>query len=289
MTAFVMAVGAGVLLGIGSGDLLLAWAHGRRPRVGRLAGSSPPEGAGLLAPMLRWGRLIGRGVGRRLPALSDPAGRLDAAGWSPEITVEDLVAARGAAVIIGLAVALGSLSAFGGPAIMLVPIVPIALVLLPELLIGRRIRRRAIGMLDGLPDAVDLLRIGLRSGRSVADVLARVGAHCPGEIGTELRRTAAEVRIGVATVPALARLRRRCPADGAPELVALLMRAHQYGGGDIEGLRALADDLRSRRSRSAIDRAARAAPKIQLVVALLLVPAAMLLIAAVLIQLRSAG
>ncbi|MCW3050467.1 MAG: hypothetical protein JWO74_4751, partial [Solirubrobacterales bacterium] len=47
---------------------------------------------------------------------------------------------------------------------------------------------------------------------------------------------------------------------------------------------ALAADARARRARALQERAARAAPKIQLVVALLLVPAAMLVVGAALAQ-----
>jgi len=49
-----------------------------------------------------------------------------------------------------------------------------------------------------------------------------------------------------------------------------------------DALAALADEARAERARQVRDRAARAAPKIQLVVALLLVPAVLLLVAAAL-------
>ncbi|WP_157252041.1 type II secretion system F family protein [Patulibacter americanus] len=289
MSAVVLAAAAGAAFGVGAGELVVARAErrSRREPAGWVE-VAPRRGGGLgvLGALLRLSRHVGRGTGRRLPAPSDAAGRLDAAGLSPRIGAADLRAVRGAATTVGIALAVVGLPAFGAQAIVLAAVAPLALMLLPDLLIGRLIRRRAQEMLVELPDVVDLLRIALRSGRSVPETLARVGAHHPGTLGAELRRSAAEMRIGVPTDRALVGLRRRCPAEGSAELVALLLRTHRHGGSAAEGLRALAEDLRARRARTAIDRASRAAPKVQLVVALLLVPAAMLLIAAGLLQMR---
>jgi tight adherence protein C len=275
---------AGAACGAGAGELVLARSERRERR--------PPPGApgrlswdlGLLGPLLWLARRVGRDTGRRLPAPTDATSRLDAAGLSPRIAAADLRAGRGAAATIGLGSAVAGPPVLGAGAVLLAAVTALALALLPDLLIARRIRARGGAMLEELPDVLDLLRIALRSGRSVPETLARVGAHHPGALGAELRRTAAEMRIGVPTEDALVGLRRRCPAEGAPELVALLLRNHRHGGSSLEGLASLAEDLRARRARAAIDRASRAAPKVQLVVALLLVPAAMLLIAATLLQ-----
>jgi tight adherence protein C len=82
---------------------------------------------------------------------------------------------------------------------------------------------------------------------------------------------------------ALARLERRCPAAGTHALTAALRRADRLGASPTRALAALAADARARQARRAAERAARAAPKIQLVVALLLVPSVLLLVAAALV------
>lgn len=191
--------------------------------------------------------------------------------------------------MVGTALGLLLVPIVGGAGPAVAVAVTLATALAPDLLLRHRTVRRGTAILRALPDAIDLLRIALRSGRSVPETLARVGAHHHGELGCELRRAAAEIRLGVQVDAALSRLRRRCPADGMAELVSLLRRAHLQGHAVNDGLQALADDLRERRARAAIDHAARAAPRIQLVVALLLVPAAMLLIAAALLPLLGGG
>ena len=63
----------------------------------------------------------------------------------------------------------------------------------------------------------------------------------------------------------------------------MLRRADRLGAPPARALAALAEEARARQTRRAAERAARAAPKIQLVVALLLVPSVLLLVAAALV------
>ena len=81
----------------------------------------------------------------------------------------------------------------------------------------------------------------------------------------------------------LEELERRCPARGIPPLTAALRRADRHGAPLAPTLAAQAAEARARRAQAATEAAARAAPQIQLVVALLLVPAVMLLVAAALL------
>jgi tight adherence protein C len=66
-------------------------------------------------------------------------------------------------------------------------------------------------------------------------------------------------------------------------LVAAIDRAQRHGAPLADTLDAQARQARAERARRIRDRAARAAPKIQLVIALLLVPSILLLVAAALV------
>lgn len=272
-----LSIASGALWGVAAATALMAWAsRTNRRRTGRR-----PRGVERLVRAAWWAAWLSRWV----PAPTDAAARIDAAGLSPVLRPSDLRALRGAAVVVGVALGLVLVPVVGAAGPALAVATTVAMGLAPDLFLRRRTVRRGAAILRALPDAIDLLRIALRSGRSVPETLARVGAHHHGELGRELRRTAAEIRLGVAVDTALDGLRRRCRADGMVELVSLLRRAHRQGQAIGDGLRALSGDLRERRARAAIDHAARAAPRIQLVVALMLVPAAMLLIAAALLPL----
>jgi tight adherence protein C len=81
-----------------------------------------------------------------------------------------------------------------------------------------------------------------------------------------------------------AELERRAPVPGVAALTAALSRADRHGAPLGPALAALADEARAERARRLHDAAAAAAPRIQLAVAMLLVPAVLLLVAAGLVH-----
>ena len=140
-----------------------------------------------------------------------------------------------------------------------------------------------------LADVLDLLRVAVDAGLSPARALAEVGRRRHGALAGELRAAAARIDLGVPRAEALHALERRCPIDGIAPLVAALLRAERHGAPLGPALGALAADARAAHARRLREHAARAAPKIQLVVALLLVPAVMLLVGAALAAALSGG
>jgi tight adherence protein C len=155
--------------------------------------------------------------------------------------------------------------------------------LAPQAYAERSARRRRAALVEALPDALDLLAVGAASGRSPAALFAEIATGTEGPLATELAVTVAELDTGTPIAAALARLRDR---TGAPELGALgaaLERSRRYGSPLADQLHAQAAALRREERRRVEERAARAAPKIQLVVALVLVPSALLAIAAALV------
>jgi tight adherence protein C len=111
--------------------------------------------------------------------------------------------------------------------------------------------------------------------------IAATGAAGP--LTSELARTVAEVECGQPLRDALAALRRRVPGAEVGALAAALERSRTYGSPLAEQLHLQATGLRRAARRRIEDRAARSAPKIQLVVALVLVPSVLLALAAALV------
>jgi tight adherence protein C len=197
-----------------------------------------------------------------------------------------------AAVLIGklggtaagaFAALLAAPAAPGRTALLVALAMPAAGFLVPDALLEREARRRQRRLLAALPDALDLLAVSVGSGRGPAaglEQLARVGE---GPLAEELRLTVAELSCGVPLGAALRSLRSRVPGSELATVVAAIERSRRFGSPLADQLRRQAGSLRRDSRRTVEERAARAAPKIQLVVALVLVPSVLLMIAAGLI------
>jgi tight adherence protein C len=185
---------------------------------------------------------------------------------------------------IGAVVALGAAPAAPGRTAWLVAAgLPVAGFLAPDVLRQRRARRRHRRLLAALPDALDLLAVGAASGRGPAAGIEQLARAGEGPLAEEMRLTVAEISSGVPFSAALDSLRRRVPGGELATLVAAIERSRRYGSPLADQLRRQATSLRRDSRRATEERAARAAPKIQLVVALVLVPSVLLMIAAGLI------
>jgi tight adherence protein C len=160
---------------------------------------------------------------------------------------------------------------------------PVAGFLLPDALRQRRARQRQRRLVAALPDALDLLAVSAGSGRGPAAGIEQLAGAGEGPLAEEMRLTVAELSCGVPLSAALASLRCRLPGNELATLVAAIERSRRFGSPLADQLRRQASSLRRDSRRAVEERAARAAPKIQLVVALVLVPSVLLMIAAGLI------
>jgi tight adherence protein C len=160
---------------------------------------------------------------------------------------------------------------------------PVAGFLLPDILRARAERRRRRRLVADLPDALDLLAVGAAAGRGPAAGFAEIAAAGTGPLAEEMRIAVAELGCGRPLTDALASLRERVPGAEVATLCATIERSRRLGSPLADQLRRQAGALRRDQRRATEERAARAAPKIQLVVALVLVPSVLLMIAAGLI------
>jgi tight adherence protein C len=210
--------------------------------------------------------------------------RLRRAGLESRFRVEALIAAKltcaAAAGIVGLAAAP---AAPGRTSLLVAVAMPAAGFVLPDSLLEREVRRRRRRLLAALPDALDLLAIGSAAGRGPATGFAEIARDGNGPLADELRVAVAALVCGRPLTEALAELRRRVPGSEVATLCASIERSRRLGSPLADQLRRQSAALRRDQRREVEERAARAAPKIQLVVALVLVPSVLLMIAAALI------
>jgi pilus assembly protein TadC len=184
-----------------------------------------------------------------------------------------------AAVVSGVATA-GALAAAGAG-----PTVCVAGGAFVGVLVGDRVRRRArgrslrvrAGIERALPDALDLLAGLVDSGAPLGPALAAVAPRVEGPLGAELEACANALGSTGSRRSAFGLLRQ----SGSPDLARVgqaLALADELGTGVAEQLRAQALVQRDLRRSRARERAGVAAPKIALVIGLVLVPAALALV-----------
>lgn len=236
-------------------------------RAGRaLAAASGGGSASEAALRLRLPERIARaGLGDRLDPRAVIAGKLVGALCGGLTAV---IAAPAVSVRLGVAVVAGLIAAgFLGP----------------DALLERAARRRVERFVAALPDALDMLAVGAASGRTPAIVFGEIARGTSGPLAAELGSAVAEIECGTPTRAAIDALRERVPGAEVGALAAAIERSRTYGSPLAEQLHLQATGLRRDARRRIEDRASRAAPKIQLVVALVLVPSVLLMIAAGLI------
>jgi tight adherence protein C len=236
-------------------------------------------------PAARFLLLLAR-AGRALRpagAPQDLRGRIEAAGRPAGLGAREVMAAKLASALLGGAAAMPLAAlAPGRLGLVLAPAGPVAGFLAPDLWLGRLAARRARRVRRDLPALLDILRVTVEVGASLARSLAAVGERSDGPLAAEWRAVAHEVELGVPLHEALDALARRLPQPEIHAFVAALQRAIRHGAPLADTIAAQARAARFALARRIREDAARAGPKIQLVVALLLVPSVLLLVAAAL-------
>lgn len=237
-------------------------------------------GASVLGPRLAHsgGRLASAALRLGLPA------RIARSGLESHLSLVAVLSGKLAGAVIGGLVALAAAPAAPGRLSLLVTIgLPAAGFFAPDALLERRARLRKRRLVGALPDACDLLAVAAAAGRGPASGFAELARGSDGPLADELRMTVAELSCGRPLPAALRSLRGRVPGSELATLCTAIERSRRYGSPLAEQLRRQSSALRSDQRRAVEERAARAAPKIQLVVALVLVPSVLLMISAALI------
>jgi tight adherence protein C len=272
------AAAAGVLAVLAVRDLLglevsrLARRHARRaPRRGLLAAVAPRFGALALLRRIR----PPRDLRARLTAAGEPGGLRPRDWMALKAGSAIAVSVPSVALLASSSSRLGTLMALTGP---------LAGFVAPDFWLARAARMRSEAAVRELPDLLDLLRVSVEAGIAPVRAMDAVAAQFDGPLAVEWRRVAAAVALGE---PQAAAIRAMSGRIAAPEVRAFgeaLLRSRRHGlplAATLATQAARARDARRRRIR---EQAARAGPKMQLVVALVLVPSMLLVVTALLVS-----
>ncbi len=156
--------------------------------------------------------------------------------------------------------------------------VALLLALLPTYWLHLRVAARKRAILKALPDAVDLIVTTVEAGLALDAALAEVGRETRGPLGEELRLTVRETTLGRSRRDALARLNDRTQVAELRTFVQAIVQAEQTGIPVGQVLRTQAAQIRLKRRQRAETEAQRAPVKMVVVLALLVLPAMLLLV-----------
>ena len=213
--------------------------------------------------------------------------RLDAAGLTcgghprgpRATTLRGYAGLKAAYTLIGGVVGGGALMLVTGNPLVL-PAAAYAGWLSVDFSIGRQGKRRQHRIDRDLPDFLDILAVVVGAGSGFRQGLARVAAALGGPLGEEVTLVLRQMDLGASRRTALEGLRDRNDSEQLATLVTALLQAEELGAPLTGVLGEIAVDMRRAFHQAARKRAAQAAPRVSLIVSMLIVPGAIALILA---------
>ena len=202
--------------------------------------------------------------------------RLDLAGRPGGISVQRFIGYKAAGLVLlgGLLL----LTALGGGSILLAVLGGGIGWFAPDVLIARAGRLRQERIERDLPDFLDILAVTVRAGLGYRLSLARVSEALGGPVGQEMLVALRQMELGASRRSAFEALRERNASEQLSSFVAAQLQAEELGVPLSEALNDIAADMRRASHQAARRRAARATPRVSLIVTSLIVPGTMILI-----------
>jgi tight adherence protein C len=143
----------------------------------------------------------------------------------------------------------------------------------PITVIRRNGRRRTARIDYDLPELIDILVVTLEAGLSFLSSLHMAADRLEGPLGTELRLTLQEQRMGLTTNDALDGMLRRCETPSLRTFVRSVLQGESLGVSTGQIMRNLAIEMRKRRRAAAEERAQKAPVKMLFPLVFLIFPA----------------
>jgi len=150
--------------------------------------------------------------------------------------------------------------------------------MMPKLWLSQRIKQRRLEITRALPDALDMLTIGVEAGLAFESALLRVGEQWDNALTQEFRRVVSELRVGVSRNDALRHMSERNAVDDLSTFVAVLIQSNMLGMSIAQVLHSQADQMRLKRRQLAEEQAHGATVKIVVVLVLFIFPALFIVI-----------
>jgi tight adherence protein C len=152
----------------------------------------------------------------------------------------------------------------------------------PQLWLSSAISSRKERLVDGFPDALDLMVVCVEAGLGLDQAMNRVGQEIimgHKDLGEEFGLLNLELRAGLSREQALRNLVQRTDLEDIRSLVALLIQTDRFGTSIGQALRVHSDSMRMNRRMKAEEKAAQLAVKLMIPLILFIFPSLMVVIA----------
>lgn len=265
----------GCLAAAGYGVMLIR-DRGPAERLGLEAGDEGPGRHSLVEKLaVRWGPSAANMLSpRRAQSIR---GKIERAGRPGGMTVESYAGRKAAHTAVGGVFAL-LVTVLG------IPLLGLAALLLGFIFIDFRLgslaRRRQHEIERALPDFLDILAVTVSAGIGFLPALQRVTAITKGPLREELDLTMSQMDFGQSRRQAFRALRGRNGSGSLARFVTALLQAEELGVPLTDTLAELAKDMRRYFYQDARRRAANAAPRVALVVTMIILPGSVILVIA---------
>ena len=167
--------------------------------------------------------------------------RIEQAGWTMRKETFLMIFA-------GLAVVVGALVYFKSDNAIIAGLLAVTVGFgLPNLLLARKRTRRIKRFIDVLPEALDIIVRGVRSGLPVNDTLRIIANEAQEPVKSEFRRVCEQQALGVSIPEALQKMARRVPATET-NFFAIVIEIQSKAGGNLsEAVSNLSKTVRDRK------------------------------------------
>jgi tight adherence protein C len=128
----------------------------------------------------------------------------------------------------------------------------------PDMYLSSKAGGRGTGILNQLPDALDLLTISVEAGLGFDAAIVKVTEKLKGPLSDEFKRAAGEQRIGKSRQEALRGISDRVEVKELQNFISAIIQADQLGVSMSKVLRIQSEQLRMERRQRAEEKAARA-------------------------------
>lgn len=189
------------------------------------------------------------------------------------------------AVLFGLAFLVFGSEVMQGKEPIYFPIVLIGVMVMgfycPQLWLSNTINKRKERLVNGFPDALDLMVVCVEAGLGLDQAISRVGHEVKQghpDLGDEFILLNLELRAGLSREQGLRNLVNRTDLDDIRSLVALLIQTDRFGTSIGQALRVHSDSMRLKRRLKAEERGAQLPVKLMIPLILFIFPALMVVI-----------